>query len=85
MPAVGLNTVNNIMTAITFPTDPTIGDDFLADNGSTYIWMGDRWSSAFSVIQGIAQPDIDGGYASPFNLALYNTLEGGVENIIGAN
>lgn len=85
MPAVGLNTVNNIMTAITFPTDPTIGDDFLADNGSTYIWMGDRWSSAFSVIQGIAQPVIDGGHASPFNLALYNTLEGGVENIIGAN
>ena len=64
--------------AITFPTDPETGDDFLADNGSTYIWMGNRWSSSYAVTQGVAQPVFDGGNSAPFNTALDNTLDGGV-------
>lgn len=67
---------------ITFPTNPTTGDEYLADNGSTYIWMGDRWSGTQAVLSGMAQPVFDGAYASS---ASDNTLEGGVEHIIGAN
>ena len=67
---------------IIFPTNPKTGDDFLADNGVTYIWMGDRWSGTQAVITGTAQPVFDGEYASS---TLDNTLEGGVEHIIGAN
>jgi hypothetical protein len=70
---------------IDFPTNPTTGDDFLADNGSTYIWMGDRWSGSYAVVTGRAQPVFDGQDARPYNSALDNTLEGGVEHIIGAN
>ena len=68
--------------AITFPTNPKTGDEFLADNGSTYIWMGDRWSGSHAVLTGTAQPVFDGEYASSTS---DNTLEGGVEHIIGAN
>jgi hypothetical protein len=67
---------------IRFPTRPQVGDDFLADNGSTYIWTGDRWSSAAAVTNGLAQPVFDGEYASS---VADTTLEGGVEHIIGAN
>jgi hypothetical protein len=66
---------------ITFPNNPKLGDDFLADNGSTYIWMGDRWSGSHAVITGTAQPVFDGEHASS---TLDNTLEGSVEHIIGA-
>ena len=70
---------------ITFPTNPVTGDEFLADNGSTYIWMGDRWSGSYAVVTGQAQPVFDGENASPYNSALDNTLDGGVEHIIGAD
>lgn len=68
--------------AIIFPTNPQMGDDFLADNGSTYIWTGNRWSGSAAVLSGVAQPVFDGEYASSVP---DNTLDGGVEHIIGAN
>jgi hypothetical protein len=68
--------------AIIFPTNPRIGDDFLADNGSTYIWTGDRWSGSAAVLNGKAQPVFDGEYSPSVS---DNTLDGGVEHIIGAN
>lgn len=67
---------------IKFPTNPKTGDDFVADNGVTYIWMGDRWSGTHAVITGMAQPVFDGEYSSSIS---DNTLDGGVEHIIGAN
>jgi hypothetical protein len=70
---------------ITFPSNPHVGDEFLADNGSTYIWMGDRWSGTYAVFMGIAEPVIDGEDSSPFNTLLDNTLDGSVQHIIGAN
>lgn len=70
---------------ITFPSNPSVGDDFLAENGSTYIWMGSFWSSALAVLTDRAEPVYNGGDATPYNSALDNTIEGGVENIIGAN
>lgn len=73
------------MSMITFPNNPRVGDDFLAENGSTYIWTGTFWSSALAVLTNRAEPVFDGGNSSPYNSALDNTLDGGVENIIGAN
>ena len=70
---------------ITFPTNPATGDEFLADNGSTYIWMGNRWSGIYAVLTGQAQPVFNGETSSPYNSALDNTLDGGVAQIIGAN
>lgn len=72
----------NIDMTITFPTNPTTGDDFLADNGSTYVWTGDRWSSSQAVQAGLAQPVFDGEYA---DATADTTLDGGATNIIGAN
>jgi hypothetical protein len=74
------------MTVITFPTNPQLGDDFLAYNGSTYVWMGDRWSGAQAIAVGRAAPFYDGGYASStYNSNIDTTLDGGVNNGIGAN
>ena len=64
-----------------FPQKPSVGDDFLADNGSTYIWMGDRWSGAQAVLDGLAQPVYDGGHA---DAVADTTVDGGETNIIGA-
>ena len=33
------------MTAITFPTATTQGQEYVAENGITYLWMGSYWSS----------------------------------------
>ena len=75
-----------IMTVITFPTNPEIGDDFLAHNGTTYIWMGDRWSGAQAVLSGRADPFFDGEYASStYNPNSDTTLDGNTNNVIGAN
>ena len=74
------------MTVITFPTNPEIGDYFLAYNSTTYVWMGDRWSGAQAVLIGLASPFYDGEYASStYNSNLDATLDGGVNNGIGAN
>lgn len=72
----------NPVITVSFPANPTVGAEFVADNGSTYIWRGDRWSSTYAILTGAAQPVIDGAYAAS---EPDNTLDGGVENIIGAN
>ena len=74
------------MIVITFPTNPQLGDEFLAYNGKTYVWLGDRWSGAQAVAVGRAAPFYDGEYASStYNSNIDTTLDGGVNNGIGAN
>ena len=34
------------MTAITFPTLASTGTEFVADNGVTYYWAGNRWAQS---------------------------------------
>ena len=76
------NTIKiNMTMTITFPRNPQVGDDFLADNGSTYVWTGDRWSSSQAVQAGLAQPVFDGEYA---DATTDTTVDGNVTNIIGA-
>ena len=61
--------------AITFPTDPALGQEFLADNGVTYEWQGMHWSNAVSTAAGRAFYTAVGGFADTetFN----RTLDGG--------
>jgi hypothetical protein len=48
--------------------------------------MGDRWSGAQAVLSGLADPFYDGAYASStYNSNSDTTLDGGVNNVIGAN
>jgi hypothetical protein len=60
---------------ITFPANPVLGQEFLADNGVTYNWTGDRWSNAVPTAAGTAFFTEIGGFADTetFN----RTLEGG--------
>jgi hypothetical protein len=56
-----------------FPSDPVQDQEFVADNGVTYIWAGDRWSSALGITQGRARFIIDGQYSDSL---MDNTLDG---------
>ena len=75
-------TFTNPVVIVDFPTSPIAGDEFLADNGSTYMWTGDRWSSIPAILSGTALPAYDGGYSTS---TADTTLDGGLTNIIGAN
>lgn len=60
---------------IIFPTNPTEGQEFLADNSVTYIWTGSYWSNKIPTQAGTAFHTAVGGFAATetFN----NTLDGG--------
>ena len=61
--------------AITFPTDPALGQEFLADNGVTYEWQGMHWSNAVPTAAGRAFYTAVGGFADTENFN--RTLDGG--------
>ena len=68
-------------TMIVFPSNPTTGQEFLADNSVTYIWMGDRWSAAQAILTGQAAYTIDGLYAgSVYNPLIDATIDDGLSN-----
>ena len=60
---------------IIFPQNPTQNQEFLADNGVTYVWMGTHWSNAVPTAAGQAFYTAVGGFADTetFN----RTLDGG--------
>jgi hypothetical protein len=63
---------------IHFPPNPTVGQDYLADNATTYIWTGDRWSAKQAVETRQAVYALDGLYAgSVYNPLIDNELDGG--------
>lgn len=49
---------------VTFPADPTLGQDYVATNTVTYTWLGDRWSSVPAIEQGRAEFYREGGAAA---------------------
>ncbi len=60
---------------IIFPNNPTLGQEFVGDNGVTYNWMGTHWSNAVPTAAGRAYYTAVGGSA---NTETFNkTLEGG--------
>ena len=46
-----------------FPGNPELNQEFLGDNGVTYTWAGDRWSSSLAIVRRTARYIIDGEYA----------------------
>ena len=63
---------------IIFPKNPTMGQEFLADNIITYIWTGDRWSATLAIQAGTIVPALDGEYAdSPYRQNVDDTFDGG--------
>jgi hypothetical protein len=64
--------------AITFPTSPTLGQEYVADNSATYQWTGSAWSTQVPWLAGRSQYVADGGVADQtYNDNLDNTLGGG--------
>jgi len=75
------------MTTITFPNSPALGQEYVAINGATYIWMGNRWSSITAINNGTAAYIEEGGdsttWATPNNNPNeYDTiLDGGTSTL----
>jgi hypothetical protein len=66
------------MTSITFPTNPTQGQEHIPDNATVYVWLGDRWSTAWSIQFGQAYSVADGGSSTTvYNELTDNTIGGG--------
>jgi hypothetical protein len=66
------------MTAITFPTNPTVGQEYIPNNSAVYVWVGNRWSSAWPIQNGQAYSVSEGGIAATvYNELTDNTLDGG--------
>jgi hypothetical protein len=51
------------MTTVTLPVSPTVGQEYVAVNGVTYIWLGNRWNSTVPIGNGTAAYYIFGGNA----------------------
>jgi len=64
--------------AIIFPENPVLGQQYLPTNTVTYIWTGDRWSSAIPIHNGSALYAIEGLDAElQYSNYLDNTIDGG--------
>lgn len=61
-------------TALSFPTNPTLGQEFIPNNSAVYEWRGDRWSTAWPVQNGRAYSVAEGGDAAT---QPDNTIDGG--------
>lgn len=62
---------------ITFPLSPNPEQEFVGDNGVTYLYTGDRWSSSEALMQGLTKFIAEGGFAASVYDELDYTLEGG--------
>ena len=63
--------------ALVFPSNPTLGDLYVADNTVTYIWTGSAWDSAIPIHNGLAEFVYEGGQSDFSYTILDNTLDGG--------
>ena len=70
--------VNIDMATIAFPTNPTVGQEYIPNNAAVYVWVGDRWSTAWPVVHGQANSVAEGGVAATeYNELIDNTIDGG--------
>ena len=56
-----------------FPDNPEVDQEFVGDNGATYMWTGDCWSSTVAIVRKTAKYIVDGEYA---NSTETNILDG---------
>jgi hypothetical protein len=64
------------MTAITFPRSATTGTEFVANNGVTYYWAGDRWAQ--STHNRVKYVNEGGDAAHEYSNATDFTIDGGI-------
>ena len=66
---------------ITFPQLPNLGQEYVATNGATYVWLGNRWNSVTAINNRTAAYIEEGGDAFTWegiiNNSYDNTLDGG--------
>lgn len=70
------------MTAIYLPPHPVQGQEYVAINGATYTWLGNRWSSTQAIKNRTAAFYIEGGDSTTWATAEQinpgdNVLDGG--------
>jgi hypothetical protein len=57
------------MTAIFLPSSPTTGQEYVATNGATYIWLGNRWNTSIPISNGTAVFYYEGGDSTTWSTA----------------
>jgi hypothetical protein len=66
---------------IIFPKTPSVGQEYVAINGATYIWLGNRWNSITAINNKTAAYIVEGGdaftWADTANNTYDTTLDGG--------
>mgnify|MGYP003338291620 FL=1 len=70
------------MTIIYLPENPTEGQEYVAINGATYIWLGNRWNTSVPIQNRSAVYYYEGGDAFTWDTAGQvnigdNLLDGG--------
>lgn len=64
--------------ALYFPLEPTNGQKYVANNGITYTWLGNRWNGTMALAAGTAEYYVDNGDANfTYDPDLHNELDGG--------
>jgi len=71
---------------VEFPSSPTTGQVWVAENTATYTWLGDRWNSTTAVLNGTVEFYDEGGraitWANPTNGVTDNELDGGTATTV---
>ena len=71
---------------VVFPSSPTTGQVWVAENTATYTWLGNRWNSTTAVLNGTVQFYDEGGraitWATPTNGVNDNELDGGTATTV---
>ena len=66
------------MMSLYFPPSPTEEQRYVALNGITYTWLGNRWNGTKALEQGEAEYYVDNGNASfEYDPDLHDELDGG--------
>jgi hypothetical protein len=64
--------------ALNFPDNPTTGQIFVGDNTVTYVYAGDRWSSALAMHLGVTNFVYEGGFSNEtYDPLIDSVIDGG--------
>lgn len=71
---------------VEFPSSPTTGQIWVAENTATYTWLGNRWNSTTAVLNGQVEFYEEGGradtWATPTNNSYDKEIDGGTATTV---
>ena len=71
---------------VVFPSSPTTGQVWVAENTATYTWLGNRWNSITAIVNGTVQFYDEGGravtWATPTNGPADKEIDGGTASTV---